>query len=214
MTDNKIINKITEPKIVKISTMVAFILVFSMLIIGYIIAQFGPLGYNMIDNYISDMGSVVYTPFPHTRTISNVIGGPLFMPITFFMKKQLASKENQDTPPKRIRLGNLGFTGMMILFLGMMCSGIITEDVHMLTHGALAVVAIFGGFLATTSYGLLIAKYSTKIPKKIGVIMVFAFPIIVVLTIIGFPSRIFYEWVLLLTLYTWVMICSIYLLKK
>jgi len=213
MKDYKIIDKLTDPKVVKISTIAAFTLVFSMLIIGYIIAQFGPLGYNMIDNFISDMGSIVYTPFPYTRTISNVIAGPLFMPIAFYMKKQLASKEVPDISPKKLRLGKLGFIGMLILFLGMVCSGIITEDVHYLTHSVLAVVAIFGGFLATTSYGLLIAKYNTEIPKNLGIIMILCFPTIAILAIIGFPSIIFYEWVLLLSLYAWVMICSIYLLK-
>jgi len=213
MKDNKFIDKLSEPKVVKISTVAAFILVFSMLIIGYIIAQFGPRGYNMIDNFISDMGSIVYTPFPYTRTISNVIGGPLFMPITFYMKKQLASNEIPNISPKRLRLGKVGFIGMLILFLGMVCSGIITEDVHYLTHSIIAIIVIFGGFLATMSYGLLIAKYSTEIPKNVGILMVLAFPIIAILAIIGFPSIIFYEWVLLLTLYAWVMTCSIYLLK-
>ena len=213
MKDNNFIAKITKPKAVRISTLSAFILIFSMLIIGYIIAQFGPLGYNMIDNYISDMGSKVYTPFPYTRTISNVIGGPLFMPITFYMKKELASQENPEISPKRLRLGNIGFVGMLTLFLGMVCSGIITEDVSMLAHTFIAVIVISGGFLATTSYGLLVTKYSTEIPKNVGILMVLCYPIIGVLAIIGYPSVIFYEWVLLLSLYIWIIICSRYLLK-
>jgi hypothetical membrane protein len=57
MEKKNIIEKLTNPKLVKISTFTALIVAFSCLIIGYTIAQFGSYGYNMIDNYISDMGS-------------------------------------------------------------------------------------------------------------------------------------------------------------
>ena len=59
----RIYDFLTDLKVVKVSTTAAFIVVFSTLIIGYIIASlYGPLGYSMIDNYISDMGSIKYTP--------------------------------------------------------------------------------------------------------------------------------------------------------
>ena len=212
MEKKNIIEKLINPKLVKISTLLALIVVFSCLIIGYIIAQFGPYGYNMFDNYISDMGSRKYTPFPYTRTISNIISGPLFLSLTFYMKKQLISK-SLEIPKIRRMLGTLGFIGMLILFIGMMFTGIITEDVSMQIHTYLAIIAIFGGVLATVSYGILITAYPTNIPKNVGIYMMLCIPIIAILTMIGYPSQIFYEWILLFSLYSWIILCSVFLLK-
>ena len=204
--------KLTDPKLVKISTFIALIVAFSCLIIGYIIAQFGPYGYNMVDNYISDMVSKKYTPFPYMRTISNLISSLLFFPLTFYMKKHLAPISH-EIPEKRKMIGNLGFIGMLIIFIGMMFTGIITEDVNIQIHTYLAIIAIFGGMLATLSYGILITEYPTNIPKIIGIYMMLSIPIIAILTVIGYPSRIFYEWILLFSIYSWIILCSIFLLK-
>ena len=73
---------------------------------------------------------------------------------------------------------------------------------------------IFGGIIATISYGILIMKYSTRIPEKVGIYMILSIPIIVILAVIGFPSRIFYEWVFLFTIYSWIILCSYFLLKN
>ena len=148
MEKENLIEKITDHKLVKISTFIALVVAFSCLIIGYIIAQFGPYGYNMSDNYISDMGSRRYTPFPYTRTISNLISSPLFFPLTFYMKKHLAPISH-EIPKKQKVVGNLGFIGMLTIFIGMMFTGIITEDVNIQIHTYIAIIAIFGGVIAT-----------------------------------------------------------------
>lgn len=213
MEKKNLIEKVTNPKIVKFSTIAALIVAFSCLIIGYIIAQFGPHGYNMFDNYISDMGSRRYTPFPYMRTISNLISSPLFLPLTFYMKKQLIPKSQEISKPRRI-LGILGFIGMLFIFIGMIFTGIITEDVNLQIHIYIAIIAIFGGLLATISNGILITKYDTNIPKKVGIYMTLCMPIIAILTIIGIPSRIFYEWIFLFAIYSWIILCSVFLLKE
>lgn len=167
----------------------------------------------MFDNYISDMGSRRYTPFPYMRTISNLISSPLFLPLTFYMKKQLIPK-SQEISKLRRKLGILGFIGMLFIFIGMIFTGIITEDVNLQIHIYIAIIAIFGGLLATISYGILITKYDTNIPKKVGIYMTLCMPIIVILTIIGIPSRIFYEWIFLFAIYSWIILCSVFLLKE
>ena len=80
-----------------------------------------------IANIIIDMGSRHYTPFPYMRTISNLISSPLFFPLTFYMKQQLASRSLGIQKKQQI-LGKLGFVGMLIIFIGMIFTGIITED--------------------------------------------------------------------------------------
>jgi hypothetical protein len=128
------------------------------------------------------------------------------------MKKYLAPTSH-EIPKKRKAIGNLGFIGMLILFIGMMLTGIITEDVNIKIHTYIAIIAIFGGVLATISYGILITAYSTRVPKKVGIYMMLSIPLIAILAIIGYPSRIFYEWILLFSLYSWIIICSVFLIK-
>ena len=203
-----------DPKVVKISTIIAFSVVFSCLIIGYIIAQFGPTGYNMVDNLISDMGSIVYTPFPYMRTISSLIAGPFFMPITFYIKERLVPKGNSDLPKKMRRNGNVGFVFMLVLFVGMMVTGIIIEDVNLLVHNVIAAFLVLGTVISTISYGLLIMKFPTDIHKNVGIYMILCMPVIGILAVIGIPSLIFNEWIFLFAVYAWIIICSVILLKE
>lgn len=211
---NKVYDYLTKPKTVKISTIIAFTIVSLALIIGYIIAAvFGTKGYNMIDNYISDMGNSEYTPFPYMRTIGNVISGPFFIPLTFFIRKQLMSQiqENQEKKPQII---NLAFFGMLMIFLNMIVTGIITLDVNREIHVLFATFAIIGGIISTISYGLVIIIYRTNIPHSIGVYMILVMPIIIILLVIGFPSYVFYEWVYLFSIYAWIILVCFYLFDK
>ena len=58
-------NFLTNPKVVKISMMIALLVWFFALIGGYIVAQFDPDGYNIFNNWISDLGSFTHTPLPY-----------------------------------------------------------------------------------------------------------------------------------------------------
>ncbi len=214
MIENKIYESLTNHKVVMKATIMAFLVAFSALVIGYIIAAiFGTTGYNMIDNYISDMGNSEYTPFPYMRTIGNLISGPLFLPLTLYIRKQLFTQV-QKYDEKKPHIINLAFIGMLMLFLGMMMTGIITLDVHKGVHILFAVGAVLGGLIATLSYGFVILRYKTDIHRSIGIYMIVFFPVVSLLFMMGFPSYIFYEWVLLFFFYSWMMLISIWLLKN
>ena len=204
----------TDPKVVKISTIIAFCVVFLALIIGYIIAVFlGTTNYNMMDNYISDMGNSEHTPFPFMRSIGNIISGPFFIPLTLYIRKQFSNQiqQNDEKSPQSI---NIGLIGMLLIFIGMMMTGIITLDVNPIVHSTIAIITILAGCIATISYGFTILRYQTTLSKIIGIYMVSILPIIVVLFTTGFPSYVFYEWVILFSLYGWMILISIQLLRK
>ena len=93
-------------------------------------------------------------------------------------------------------------------------TSIITLDVHKSVHTLIAVISILGGLIATLSYGFIILRYKTDIHRSIGIYMIVFFPVVALLFMTGFPSYIFYEWVLLFFLYSWMMLISIWLLKK
>lgn len=203
-----------NPRVIKGITIAGFTVAFAALFIGYFIAAiFGTQNYNIIDNYISDMGASEFTPFPYMRTISNLISGPLLLPFTFYMRKQLAVQV-QENQGKKTPLIPIAFIGMLTIFLGMMMTGIITLDVHAEIHTYLALIAIAGGAIATISYGIVSLRFQTSIPKGLGMYMVIVLPIIGVLFIIGWPSKIFYEWILLFSLYSWMISFAVILLRK
>jgi len=202
---------LTNKKVVKISTIIAFTMAISLLFIGYYIAAtYGTTGYNLFDNYISDQGSIKYTPFPYMRTIANVSSGPFFIPFCLYMRKEFLIQ----TSDEKVRQINIGFLGFLSFFLGMFCTGLITEDVNIRIHSLLAVFAIAFAFIGCTSYGLLIVKQDTEVPKGVGYFMILFSPLIAILAIIGFPTRIFYEWVFLFSIWGSLIVCSIFLLKK
>ena len=202
---------LTNKKVVKISTIIAFTIAISLLFIGYYIAAvYGTTGYNLFNNYISDQGSIKYTPFPYMRTIANVSSGPFFIPFCLYIRKEFLTQ----TSDEKIRLINIGFVGILGFFLGMFFTGIITEDVNLMIHGLLAVFVIALAFIGCTSYGLLIVKHDTEVPKGVGYFLILFSPLIAILAIIGFPTRIFYEWIFLFSIWGGLIVCSIFLLKK
>ena len=212
MEEKKILYEfLTNKKVVKISTIIAFTIAISLLFIGYYIAAvYGTTGYNLFNNYISDQGSIKYTPFPYMRTIANVSSGPFFIPLCLYMRKKFLTQ----TSDEKVRLINIGFVGILGLFLGMTCTGIITEDVNIKIHSLIAVAVIILGFIGCTAYGLLIVKNDTEVPKGVGYFLILYSPLIAILSIIGFPTKIFYEWIFLFSIWGGLIACSIFLLKK
>ena len=202
---------LTNQKVVKISTIIAFTIAISLLFIGYYIAAvYGTTGYNIFDNYISDQGSIKYTPFPYMRTIANVSSGPFFIPFCLYMRKEFLTQ----TSDEKLRQIDIGFVGILGFFLGMICTGIITEDVNIMIHSLMAVAVIILGFIGCTAYGLLIVKNDTEVPKGVGYFLILYSPLIAILAIIGFPTKIFYEWIYLFSIWGCLIACSMFLLKK
>ena len=96
---DKIYQKITEPKIVKLTATIALIVVTVSITIGIIVAVIGPPGgYNPIDNYISDLGGSPFTPFPYFLDIAAIISGIFLIPTLIYLGKILIDipKNNED----------------------------------------------------------------------------------------------------------------------
>ncbi len=92
----KFYNFITNPIVVKISMIIVMIGYLSLLAIGVIIAAlFDPDGYNIWDNWISDLGASNHTPTPFLYDIACIIAGSMTIPLTFYMEKLLAPLPNE-----------------------------------------------------------------------------------------------------------------------
>ncbi len=205
-----------NPKIVKYSIISSTIVFFSALIIGYIVAQFDPDGFNIIDNFISDLGSFNHTPLPYFLDYGAIITSMLLIPATYYMEKQLAPSplDYNEFPRMRYRLSGLGSFFMFMGLFGFFMIGLFSEDrstplgLHFLfSH------VVFGGLiLSSFFYGLLILFYKTEIPRIMGVYM----------TIVPFTAGVIfifhytpiYEWIMLFSLLIWMIPVNAIFLKN
>jgi len=206
---------ITNPKLIK-ACMYASLLVFlPALILGVIIAFFfGPEGYTIWDNYISDLGSFNYTPAPFLLDFSAMITSILFIPI-FIYFASLLFKDYEEYPGVFGKVFSIitkiiSIIGLFFLFLaiiGFFGIGLFSEDrsTELGLHLKFSVL-VFGAFgLASLYNGVVIMLKYTMFYKAIGLFMFFATPATGILFIIN-PTSLsqpFLEWMILFSIMIW-----------
>ncbi len=195
-----------KPKIVRLSIISSLITFFFAILIGYIVAQFDPDGYNIVDNYISDMGSFNHTPMPYFLDYGAMITSILVIPAIFYTEHRLAPNplESGTFPRMRYRLSSLGSFSMFVGFFGFFMVGLFSED-RTTSYGLhfLFSHVVFGGVVfSSLFYGLLILFYKTEIPKILGLYMII-FPFMSAVLMILYFSP-FFEWIMLFSLLIWI----------
>jgi hypothetical membrane protein len=199
---------LTNPKNVKTSAIIGvFSLVFA-LVVGIIIAQFDPDGYNIFENYISDLGSFQHTPFPYLWDFGQMICACSMIPAAFYMKKLFLTysekeKEIEASSKPRLLLSYLCFISMLISLLGMFMAGLFSEDRTTELHlHLLASYIVFGG-LAITSlfFGINITFYGSPIPRPLGIYMMILPPIACGFFFTTFSKL--SEWILMFSIMVW-----------
>ena len=196
---------LTEPRTVRISTIASIITIFATLIIGVLVAQFDPDGYNIVDNYISDLGSFKHTPMPYFLDYGAMITSILMIPMTFYMEKILAPSplNLKEFPRMRYRLSGLGFFFMIMGTFGFFMIGLFSEDRTgpLGLHSLFSPVVFAGLVISSLFYGLLILFYRTEISKLIGLYMAIV-PFITGLLMLKYYTPL-YEWIMLFSLLIW-----------
>ncbi|MHA1264690.1 MAG: DUF998 domain-containing protein [Candidatus Helarchaeota archaeon] len=145
----KVYNRFTSPKFIKILGYLATILFFGLMGSAILVAtSVGP--YNIIDNWISDMGSFSHTPAPWLLDSALIITGILLIPFHFYTEKYLAPipRTPEELPaPHRwsYRLTGMGFFFNMIGSISMVLVGIFSEDRDYGLHLPFS-IALFGSF--------------------------------------------------------------------
>jgi hypothetical protein len=192
-----------------------------LLLLGVIIAYiFGgtianPGEYSILDNYISDLAGVAFTPAPYLYDIAAILCGVLTLPSWFYLEKLLVPLPQKPEEYNKItrlhyRLGSYGLLFSIIGSIGYVGIGIFSIDrdlwgvMHLFT-GAMA----FGGFLGgAMAFGLIIFLYETKIPKIIGIygmIGPISFAALAGIIFVVSPELItLYEWFLLFSIIIWI----------
>lgn len=164
----KIYNKITEPKLVKLSTIIALIVGITSVFIGVIVAMIGPPGgYNPFDNYVSDLGGSPHTPFPYFLDIASIVSGILLVPTLFYMEKLLVPLPKNEEALRNIslmrkRVGIVWFVWMLAGLIGWIFVGMFTEDQTTYYY-----LRFYGLILCFSSLVILLVSLTTKIEKNL-----------------------------------------------
>ncbi|MFX1375427.1 MAG: hypothetical protein ACFFA0_06420 [Promethearchaeota archaeon] len=223
----KFCDKITEPKIVKISIYISLATFLPGIIIGLIVAiNFGHLPYSLWLNYISDLGSLKYTPAPFildvTCSLSAIFIIPLILNLTRLYNSNMTDNiENTKRGYYINRFRRIfGYTGVSCLFVGvfgMFFVGIFSLDRSPFnTHYYFSTLA-FGGFTFGAFFtGIAIILKKNLFPKAIGYFMILG-PSTASLLFLFCPeplTRQFLEWVMLFSTLAWYYVIVFITLQK
>ncbi|MCP4763622.1 MAG: hypothetical protein GY870_17755 [archaeon] len=205
----KIYSFLTNPKVVRASTIIAFLATTLSMLFGYIVAQGDPDGYNMIQNFISDMGSIRHTPWPYFPRIKNLVSSVFLIPTILYMENLLRSStdekgERQKPSKMRLLFDIIGFLWMLFGLLGMFGLGVFREDDNMFIH-LICTAMEFGGLtFGGIFYGFIITFYDTLMPKILGVYMIFVpTTLAFIFFFIGFYP--IFEWILTFSILAYLM---------
>jgi len=226
-----IFNKIVQPKVVKICIYVSNILFLSGLLIGALIAVFfGPEGYNIIDNYISDLGSFRYTPTPFILDSIAMITAFFLVPIFFYLYKKLISGEKEiifeSSKPLSTRIFNLfitiniimGLICLIIAAIGLFGIGLFSEDrtTELGLHYFFSIVVFAGLATGALFNGIAIFLKKSIYPRLLGLYMMIGPLTVALLFVFPPPSTTlpFLEWMMLFAAFLWLIPLSIIILKE
>ncbi len=130
---NQIQGSLTHPKVVKFCIISASLVWVLGVLLAYLVAQldpvgpgFDPAGYSFFINYISDLGSLRYTPMPVIINFTLMETSILMFPVSLYMKDVL---KGDGSKKLRNVLANLTLICMIIALCGLFFVGVISEDV-------------------------------------------------------------------------------------
>ena len=220
-------NKLTEPKIVKISIYISLLTFLPGLIFGLIIAIiFGPMEYSLWYNWISDLGSNRYTPAPFILDLTCIISSIFIIPLILNLSRLYSSHQNHklDNSNKerytvlfRRIFGYIGVVCLFVGVIGMFFVGVFSLDRSPFDIHYYFSTSAFGGFAVGALFtGLAIILRKRIFPKTVGYFMVFG-PSTAALLYIICPApltRQFLEWIMMFSSLGWYYVIVFITLQK
>lgn len=223
----KFYDKVTEPKIVKVSIYISLITFLPGIIVGLLIAiNYGPLPYSLWMNYISDLGSIKYTPAPFILNITCAFSAIFIVPLILNLSRLYSSHmvDNVDKTKRsyyiikfRRIFGYLGVAFLFVGVFGMFFVGIFSLDRSPLgAHYYFSTLA-FGGFAFGAFFtGLAIVLKRKLFPKAVGYFMILG-PSTASIIFLICPeplTRPFLEWLMLFSALAWYYVIVFITLQK
>jgi hydrogenase-4 membrane subunit HyfE len=218
---------LTKPKVVKISIYISLLIFLPGLITGIIVAiNFGALGYNLWFNWISDLGSLLYTPAPFILDLTCIISAIFIVPLILNLSRLYSSHQNHklDNSKKehyiilfRRIFGYIGVGALFIGVIGMFFVGVFSLDRSPFDLHFYFSTSAFGGFAVGAFFtGLAIVLRKRIFPKTVGYFMIFG-PSTASIIFLLCPApltRQFLEWILMFSSLGWYYVIVFITLQK
>lgn len=222
-----IYNTLTKPKVVKISIYVSLLTFLPGLILGIIVAiNFGTLGYNLWFNWISDLGSLLYTPAPFILDLTCILSAIFIVPLILNLSRLYSSHQNHklDNSKKEYYIilfrrifGYMGVASLLIGVIGMFFVGVFSLDRSPFDLHFYFSTSAFGGFAVGAFFtGLAIVLRKRIFPKTVGYFMIFG-PSTASIIFLLCPApltRQFLEWILMFSSLGWYYVIVFITLQK
>ncbi|MEJ2249111.1 MAG: DUF998 domain-containing protein [Candidatus Lokiarchaeota archaeon] len=200
--------KVVNQNVMKVLMYLLICIYISLLVIGHIIASiFGPQGYTIWTNWISDLGGIKHTPAPYLYDIACIIAGSLTIPFNFYIEHYF-SPNLKNITRMRIRIIESAFIFGLLGSISYIGVGIFSEDRDFYGLHNLTSTLAFGGFTLNAFFmGWFVIFYKTKISKILGLYGVLG-PLTSLLLFIIFSTELL-EWILLFTILLWLISVTI-----
>lgn len=218
---------LVDPKIVRIAIIINLLTFIPGLILSVLIANFfGPQGYNIWDNFISDLGSIKYTPVPFIFDFIIIFGAILTIPAFLYNNKFLMEGtrdiilNSSEKIWKRIHYvfidicTILGYFFLLIGSVGMFGIGIFSIDRSPPIHYFFSFFVFFGLIFGALFAGIAILFKKVICPHLLGLYMIIG-PFMGGFLFLNPPvsfSVQFLEWIMLFTQQIWLIPAGFYTL--
>jgi len=218
---------LTKPKIVKISIYISLLTFLPGLILGLIVAiYFGSFGYNLFYNWISDLGSLVFTPAPFILDLTCILSAIFIVPLILNLSRLYSSHQNHklDNSKKEYYIilfrrifGYIGVASLLVGVIGMFFVGVFSLDRSPFDLHFYFSTSAFGGFAVGAFFtGLAIVLRKRIFPKTVGFFMIFG-PSTASIVFLLCPApltRQFLEWILMFSSLGWYYVIVFITLQK
>ena len=222
-----IYNTLTKPKIVKISIYISLLTFLPGLISGLIVAIiFGSLEYSVWYNWISDLGSFIYTPAPFILDLTCILSAIFIVPLILNLSRLYSSHQNLELDNSKKEHYTIlfrrifGYIGVVCLFvgvIGMFFIGVFSLDRSPFDLHFYFSTSAFGGFTFGAFFtGLAIVLRKRIFPKTVGFFMIFG-PSTASILYLLCPApltRQFLEWILMFSSLAWYYVIVFITLQK
>lgn len=224
-------NWLTNPILVKKSVILNLILFLPGLFLCVMIALFfGPQGYTIWDNFISDLGSLNYTPIPFLFDLILMIGSLLTIPAFLYNFKYLTKDtrpivfNSQERSLRRVfhiiiyLNALLGLIFLLVGTIGMFGIGIFSEDrtTQFNLHFYFSVLVFVGLIFGAMFVGIAIVLNKVICPRYLGLYMIFG-PFIAGYLYLNPPFMLtvpFLEWFMLFSFQVWLIPAAFFTLDQ
>ncbi|MCJ7651763.1 MAG: hypothetical protein MUP85_24425, partial [Candidatus Lokiarchaeota archaeon] len=209
---------LVDPKIVRYAIIINLFTFIPGLILSVLLANFfGPLGYNILDNFISDLGSITYTPVPFIFDFIIIFGAILTIPAFLYNNKFLMEGTQEiifnsaEKIWKRLYYllidisAILGFFFLLIGSVGMFGIGIFSIDRSPPIHFFFSVFVFAGLIFGALFAGIAILLKKVICPHFLGLYMIIG-PFMAGFLFLNPPVSIsiqFLEWIMLFAQQIW-----------